>query len=707
MTSALSRRFRRTTGVVLAAGLLSGGLALLAAPQAAATTSTVLPTSMAYIDSVLPHTSLTPGQTGDVPVGAFNTGDGRTHVSKSYFTFDLAAFKGATLTSARLFGEETTATDCTTTLATQAWLTATDRKPTWADQPAEQIRLDGPDTVFGCPAERVEWNGLTAIRNALAAGRSNVTIVLRLPDDQQSDPRFGRRYDPRPGITVTYNRLPNKPGALSVNDTACTTTPPAEGGTITLSAILTDPDNDQLTAQFAYWPVQQPDQRVELDQSAFPSTPPFPTSTSIDGPRNLRDGATYAWQVRGVDAQGPGPWSAVCNFTTDFTRPGSAPTVTSTDYPPNQVSGGTGVTGTFTFGARGVKDVVGYFYGTNGIPGTFVPTATKGGDASIRFTPDRIGPDDLAVVSVDGAGNRSPVTDYRFTVANNLPTATCTPTDAAVGEDRQCVFGPGLNTDVVSYTYQVDRATPVTVPAGQDGTATITVTPLAADDGVARISVTATLGNGITTGAHTELLFVDPVAPIVSQTPDQPVAGLPVTYTFQPVQANVVSYTYSVNSGDQVTVPADADGTATATVTPTESGGLDVQVFSTDGDGVHSGTTDQFTFVQSNRPNVSSTDYPQFTFAGGVGVPGTFTVSSPLPNVVTYTYVLNSDDPTTVPAAADGTLSLVLVPSTPDEQVLTVTGTSADGTVSEPDTYIFFVSSSSSSDAVRTTRHAE
>lgn len=89
MYAVLSGRLRRAAGVAVVTGLLTGGLVLLSAPQAAAsTTTTVSPVAVAYVDSALPSTTLTPQPGGQVPVGAINIGDGLTHVSKSYFTVD-------------------------------------------------------------------------------------------------------------------------------------------------------------------------------------------------------------------------------------------------------------------------------------------------------------------------------------------------------------------------------------------------------------------------------------------------------------------------------------------------------------------------------------------------------------------------------------------------------------------------------------------
>ncbi len=74
------------------------------------------------------------------------------------FTFDLSAFKGATLSSATMIAEQTGTTDCTTTPDIQAWLTSTAREPTWDDQPTEQTQLPDPSVGFGCPQRSVVWD---------------------------------------------------------------------------------------------------------------------------------------------------------------------------------------------------------------------------------------------------------------------------------------------------------------------------------------------------------------------------------------------------------------------------------------------------------------------------------------------------------------------------------------------------------------------
>jgi hypothetical protein len=67
----------------------------------------------------------------------------------------------------------------------------------------------------------------------------------------------------------------------------------------------------------------------------------------------------------GPTTSSPARRGASSQFIVDTTRPATAPTVTSTDYPADGVEhGGPGIPGTFTFSANGDKDVVGFRYGT-------------------------------------------------------------------------------------------------------------------------------------------------------------------------------------------------------------------------------------------------------------------------------------------------------------------------------------------------------
>lgn len=74
---------------------------------------------------------------------------------------------------------------------------------------------------------------------------------------------------------------------------------------------------------------------------------------------------------------------------------------------------------------------------------------------------------------------------------------------------------------------------------------------------------------------------------------------------------------------------AAPDGTARVTHTPTEAGVFELIAFSTNHDGVRSGTGWEVLAVDGAAPSVTSAEYPQWSEAGGPGVrEGHYTVSS-------------------------------------------------------------------------------
>lgn len=665
--------------VLLAAGLSAG-------PASATTITSLSPTRWAYVDSAAPRASFV-NAPGNAPVGAHVYANGVTHVTKSYVTFSLAALRGNRYVQAFLSTDETAVTDCTNPRGTQVWLTDPASKPTWNDQPAELVKLGGPFLNSSCPARGVVWNATAAVQSALDAGRNSVTLVFRLPDDQQSDPRFGREYSPAAQLTLTYDRPPVKPSSPTVNNTACSNKPvPVPGGSARVSADVSDPDDSFIGGEFALWPVDHPEQRVTFANSGLTVTGVW---AYVD--QYLTNGATYAWQVRGKDPRGDtGPWSVVCELATDFTPPATAPTVTSTDYTDTYPgNGGTGVPGAFTFSANGDRDVVGFQYG-DFEPATFVPADHRGGQAVIRYVPTRSGPLSLAVRGVDAAGNVSPTTTYRFWVASNQPGITCTPQRAFVGEPRQCTFTPHAGSAVTGYTYQVNDQPELTVPADADGTATATVVPTD-PNGFYQVSVKANLTSGYQTAPSSAYLDLDPGQPVIDAPEQHPIVGSPATFTVHPVLPGSISVTYRWNGGNDVTVPLDADGTATISVTPTASGYSFLNAHTTTATGQPSGWTEAAVPVDSNQPRVSSAEYPESQTSGGVGLPGTFAFSSPVPGVVSYTYSFNSQPSVTVPAGADGTASVEFTPTQTYVNYLTVTSTLAGGTASESRTYYFYV----------------
>ncbi|HEX5117804.1 MAG TPA: hypothetical protein VFW65_21690 [Pseudonocardiaceae bacterium] len=279
---------------------------------------------------------------------------------------------------------------------------------------------------------------------------------------------------------------------------------------------------------------------------------------------------------------------------------------------------------------------------------------------------------------MDRAGDLGVSVQYDFWVANNLPQVSCTPTSAFTGQPRQCMFSP-TSSDVVGYQYQLADGPVTDVAAAADGMATVTVTPDDPDNGPF-LHVRARLANGNLSEEIVDTLQTDPGLPTVDQDPVEGVAGTPVRYTFHAVLPGSVSFTYTLNGDAPTTVPAGPDGTTTVTLT-SDSSFAELDVFSTTADGAHSGTQLDFPFLDSDEPVVS-----------GVGVPGTFTFTSPVPGVVNYTYTFNGDDET-VPAGPDGSARVVLTPTDTSAQELLVSSTLPDGATSDETFYVFLVNS--------------
>jgi hypothetical protein len=483
---------------------------------------------------------------------------------------------------------------------------------------------------------------------------------------------------------------------LNVNQHPCAKKPiPLDTTQVFLFGTGNDPDDQffQLTTTYTYWPVDEPDNKH--------------TTASTDGgsvdldPTTLVDGTTYVWQAQVSDGTDVGPVSATCQFTIDLTAPALAPAVSSADYPANagpNIHGGVGIPGTFTIKATGDPDAVGIYYSTPVIGQTFVATNHAGGSAKIQLTPSEPGSNDLTVFAADAAGNISPSTDYVFDVADNSPDVTCTPASAFIGVSRQCTFTPRATTAkgalaVVEYDY-TDFRNDFSVPAGPDGSATVTVQPVQSISGNFSIAAAARLSNGQLT-EDTHIPFnVDLGFPQVTAQEPTVLVNQPVTLSVHAVLPGSVTITYGDQFGDQGTVPVDADGNATIIVTPHHStfnfNGPFTNFFvhSTTADGQDSGTGGAAITVLTNGPTVTSTDYPENQFAGAIGQPGTFTFTSPVPGVQDFTYTLNNGSPITVPASAEGTASVQATP-TDTVNTLSVTSTLADGGTSEAVTYTF------------------
>ncbi|MEJ3742318.1 hypothetical protein WEI85_03345 [Actinomycetes bacterium KLBMP 9797] len=688
------RLFAAATAPILVAGLL----VVTGQPAQAIGSVSLTRTSWASTDARHPHQIVIDGPDA-APVGSWHDDQGRKHTSRAYFTFDISRFRGTVISSAEFVVQQTAATDCTRRPPIELWRTenVTDRS-SWRRPPRPLALLHTSTERVACPAPRVEFDALAGFRQAVAAGKSTLTLALRLPAGAERDPANGMWFANAAKMSVDYNTPPEVPTELTLNpNQPCASQAPRawQGtGDAYVSARLADADmngsayGDLLEVTFAAWPVDRPEERTERRGSSI-----GPGVVSGWFPADLfRDGETYAWAARAFDRQDYSAWSQTCYFTVDNQRPQNPPLVSSAEYPNDgEYHGGAGIEGTFTFTANGVPDVVRYQYSWDQWVYTDVAADGPGGAATIRYTPDTWGTKRLYVRTEDAAGNRSGVTQYEFNVANIAPRIDIQV--GGIGEPTRFTFGPNMLDDVVGYEYQIDDGDVQTVAAGADGTATVTVVLATGGDHTIRVASQTVRG----IKPFTRRTFTVPTAPVITSTvyPSGQWGGgqgVPGAFTFHPRVPDGVAYRYTFGSGPATRVAAGDDGTATVTWTPTTSGAITLTVVSVRADGTESASARYSIYVRDLTPEVSSDLYTEWWPDGGPGVPSTFTFRSELPALTVFAYRLNGGPEQTL-AATDGAgaASVVITPDRAGEHTLVVRALGPDGHESPERTFIFLV----------------
>ncbi|GAA4412308.1 hypothetical protein GCM10023148_05870 [Actinokineospora soli] len=648
----------------------------------------VAPSSWLHTDSRTPHAAIA---TGDgARVGAWRDDAGQHHIGKAYFTFDLAPFSGTSVETARVRLPELAVTDCGAERATEVWAVAPERPITWADQPVEQVELPGPATAGGCVDEFLTWDAVDVVRQAVAEGRSSVTLAVRVSEEHQGDVRHGRVHRTNPRLSITYNTPPSTPTRLLVGSGAV---PCAEGLVLgddqpLAAASLSDPDGEYgLTARFAFWSVDDPATRVEHTHTVVggQATSSFPRGM-------VQHGGTYAFAVRGEDGRAVSEWSRPCSFRSDRVAPDKAPTVTSPVYrrnggPPGD--GGQGVPGEFTFTANGVADVVAFEYDGIGVDHGRVAADRPGGSATVSITPTSDGPVHLFVRGVDAAGLRSPSATYDFWVKTTAPWVQ-TPYMPELNRPFTVVF-EATQEGATTFHYRVDGGAEQTVPVEADGTNRVTMTPTDPTKERYAFTVWTTTADGARSGVTAKDVYVHFAAPWIWADPWYPVLGDTVELTFEPAARDVATYTYTVNGGDPIVVAADPDGYARVRHTADRLETFDVTVFSTSSDGIDSGTARESFPVRDGAPQVTSEDYRRGYVDGWPGKAGAFAFSSVVPDVVEYRYRFDAGAEQVVAAGPDGRASVVLTPTHPGRSTLVVRAVTRSGLVSGAGSYDFWV----------------
>ncbi|MCU7823915.1 hypothetical protein [Kitasatospora sp. DSM 101779] len=370
----------------------------------------------------------------------------------------------------------------------------------------------------------------------------------------------------------------------------------------------------RVTTQFRIWPVADPAQVTVLSDTL--AIPDWERSVVVPATA-LADGGTYAWQAQTAYGGQSSDWSAACYLTVDSTPPSKAPAVTSPNYPQGQWDR-PGAPVRFNLDANGVEDVAGFVVswqstfpvpvtdiGGHGIPqpvdpytaypSTYVRADRLGGSASVELVPPTAsGPMTFYVASLDRAFNRSPSAEYAFYVLSAAPEIKPvvapkfdhpTPFRITPAADLQAV-SPVVEYSVTVQGGQDDRT--IKVPAKEDGTAEITLRLTGTTANF--LHVTATSANGWVSNEGVWSAAIDTTPTVKSDVyPENGSgggAGVSGTFTFLPKVKGVVSYTYSVNWGEPVTVDADGKGRATVHWVPDHSDTYVLEVWATTRDGL-------------------------------------------------------------------------------------------------------------------------
>ncbi|WP_433365247.1 LamG domain-containing protein [Streptosporangium sp. CA-115845] len=355
---------------------------------------------------------------------------------RSFFRMNTAPVNGKHIIKATFRTYETHSWSCTAR-AVDLWLTgAIGTGTTWSAQPSWTRKISSANVAKGynsnCAAGGVDFDATSAVVEAASKKWSNLTLGLRAASE--SDKLGWKKFRNNPTIEITYNTTPNVPDQLStevgassaVSCATGTATPYVTTLTPTLRARVSDADaaKGQTVRAHFEWHVtggaKIGERYTAYVASGTPVTAPIPSGV-------FADGANISWRVRaqdGVATSGTSAWSGWCSMIIDRTRPSSAPTVASTDYPETPdgqdpiPSGGVGRMGVFRLTPGPVTDIGGYRYALNNDdPGSATSvTAAADGTATVKVTPPRDLLNVLYVWSRDKAGNIGPYKRYEFSV---------------------------------------------------------------------------------------------------------------------------------------------------------------------------------------------------------------------------------------------------------------------------------------------------
>lgn len=342
-------------------------------------------------------------------------------LSRSFFELDTSNLRGAKVVSSTFRIKNVWSWSCQARPVNLYQTTGISNRTTWNNPPRQLGFVDDVNESKGwsnsCAAGNLEFDVTGNIRSAAAAGHASVTYGLYAANEADT---FGwKKFDAKTAVLETvYNNPPATPTSLGTNPrTHCATGGQIGNTTVSLYALVTDPNAGNLSAQFQVFRGSTlvadewiPGLRDRISTLVVPDAK-LPTGD-------------YTWKVRAYDQAEYSGWSDTCKFSVDRTRPAKAPGIASTIFPKgdNGWPASTGPArkpGTFDFTSNAADGVVYYNYFTDWQPDVKAVKVAPGAPASVQLTPPAVGPHFVHVYSQDAAGNRSDTATYPFYAATS------------------------------------------------------------------------------------------------------------------------------------------------------------------------------------------------------------------------------------------------------------------------------------------------
>ncbi|ALX04304.1 DNRLRE domain-containing protein [Aeromicrobium erythreum] len=172
------------------------------------------------------------------------------------FRFDISSLARRQILKAEFKAKVVYGASCDVTKV-DLWRTkAFNSSTNWSNQPGRVG--DGPlstASVDPCPeGKQIEWSATSGVRGVANASTPGSYLYLKLQAESETNPRAWKRFSNGAQLYVVYNRFPNKPTSVTINDVACTGSRDVLLGSVVsrviFRATVSDPDSDSVRGVF-------------------------------------------------------------------------------------------------------------------------------------------------------------------------------------------------------------------------------------------------------------------------------------------------------------------------------------------------------------------------------------------------------------------------------------------------------------------------